>query len=264
MHTKNHNTIINDSEVLHKIIEFQSYIIQGEYFTILLKNNIDFFLTKSGADIITIYMHEHPQVNTEYILEKNNQFTHLLKKYVFDKKTFRWEKFVANCDKHFSSGLKYEKITELYQLFRGFMSKNESASFTKELQIKGASMMPVYDFRNKEIIGYICFFFQSDKEIEIEQLKTVTTAFETLLRPLYDNEYNTFYNKCLRVDENMNLLSKQEKKIVKKVLNGLSYGETAEELNISINTLKTHMKNIFNKYNVNSKIELYNKLTPHS
>jgi len=64
----------------------------------------------------------------------------------------------------------------------------------------------------------------------------------------------------VRIDEEMKLLTSQEKKIVRKVLEGTSYPEIAAILDISINTLKTHMKNTFNKYNVSSKIELYNKL----
>jgi len=76
------------------------------------------------------------------------------------------------------------------------------------------------------------------------------------------NSTHSIINVC--IDEEMNILSKQEKKIVKKVLKGHSYVETAEELNISINALNTHMKNIFNKYNVNSKMELFNKLTIHN
>ena len=58
----------------------------------------------------------------------------------------------------------------------------------------------------------------------------------------------------------MELLTKQEKKIASKVLSGKSYPNIASDLDISINTLKSHMKNIFNKYNVNSKVELFKKL----
>ena len=89
------------------------------------------------------------------------------------------------------------------------------------------------------------------------------TSFQTILQPLYDKEHNTFFTKCVRIDEDMKLLTPQEKKIVRKVLEGLSYPDVATILDISVNTLKTHMKNIFYKYNVNSKIELYNKLNAY-
>jgi len=250
---------INDNEILHKIIEFQTCIINGKSIKSILRKNIDFFLQKSKADIITLYMHEHQMVNPEYIMAKNQLFLHLLKKYILDKKNFKWDKFVHNCDKHFSSGIAYDEIKEFYQLFRGFINKRESASFTDELQMKSAIMMPLYTLDNKEIMGYVCFIFQSDIDIDVGKLETVKTTLQILVQPMYDREQNCLYNKCIRIDENMNFLTKQEKIIVKKVLTGASYTEVATSLNISINTLKTHMKNIFNKSNVSSKIELFNK-----
>ena len=105
--------------------------------------------------------------------------------------------------------------------------------------------------------------FQKDKKPDLEKLKMIQRSFQTLLRPLYNKVSNTNYNKCVRVDENMSILTKQERKIVQIVLKGYSYDQTAETLNISINTMKTHMKNIFYKYNVNSKVELFNKCHGH-
>ncbi|MEA2048507.1 MAG: helix-turn-helix transcriptional regulator [Campylobacterota bacterium] len=255
---------INDPKILHKMIELQGCIIEGRSVKAILHKNIDYFLEQSGADMITIYMHEHGMVNPEYILEKEKLLTHLLKKYIFNKKNFKWETFVANCDKHFASGIDHEQITELYTLFRSFISKREATSFTEELQMKSAIMIPLYAFDDKEIIiGYTCFIFQSDNVHCMEQLQIIKTILETLLRPLYDKKINTLYTKCIRIDEEMNLLTNQEKKIVKQVLTGASYATIAKSLNISINTLKTHMKNIFNKSNVNSKIELFNKYYIH-
>ena len=252
-----------DSQILHKIIELQSSIIQGRNIKTLLHKNIDFYLAKSGADIITIYMHDEEQINVDYILEKHRLFAHLLKKYIFDKKNFNWKRFVDNCDKHFAFKTKHDNFTELYSVFKGFLSKKEANAFTNELQMKNGITMPMYTDNNQEIIGYACFFFQSNNDVDIKKLKAVKTSFQIILKPLYDREHNTFYTKCVRIDEDMKLLTSQEKKIVRKVLEGTSYPEIAVILSISINTLKTHMKHIFYKYNVNSKIELYNKLNAY-
>lgn len=254
---------IEDTELLHKIIEFQSCIIEGRSLKALLHVNNDFFLEKSGADIIVIYMHEHEKVNPEYILQRDKLFSHLLQKYVLNKNNFKWNLLVQNCDNHFSSGLKYDKITDLYEIFKGFISKKNANTFTDQLEMKNAVMMPLYDFKNKTKLGYICYIFQTDRNAEIEKIQIVQNALQTLLRPLYDKAKNSVYNNYIRIDEQMKLLTSQEKKIVKRVLKGNSYPEIAASLSISINTLKTHMKNIFNKYNVNSKIELYNKLNTY-
>lgn len=208
-------------------------------------------------------MHKEEQVHVDYILEKHRHFAHSLKKYVSDKKSFKWDKFVKNCDKHFVSNRTPKSITDLYQIFRGFLSKKDSYAFTDELKMKNAFMITMYAYDNKEIIGYVCFFFQSDVEVDIKKLEAVKISFQTILQPLYDREHNTFFTKCVRIDEDMKLLTSQEKKIVRKVLEGATYPEVAASLDISINTLKTHMKSTFYKYNVNSKIELYNKLNSY-
>jgi len=250
---------ISDSEVLQKIIEFQSCIIEGKSVKGILHKNIDFFLEHSHADVITLYMHEHGNVKPEYILAKERNFEHLLNQYVFDKKSFKWEKFVANCNAYFASGISHERVTELYQIFKGFMSKKDAEAFSKAIGIKSAVIMPIYAFGDKEIIGYCCFVFKKELALDMERLRELKVMFQTIARPLYDKKYNTIYSKCIRIDENMGILTAKEKEIVKKVLAGIPYSEIAERLNISINTLKTHMKNIFNKYNVNSKIGLFNK-----
>ena len=105
--------------------------------------------------------------------------------------------------------------------------------------------------------------YQKEVEIKITELLDIKILFETLLRPLYDDHYSIIYSKCIRIDEHLKLLTVQEKRIARKVLDGKSYPEIAEILNLSINTIKTHMKNIFQKYQVKSKIELYHKLTSH-
>jgi len=250
---------INDTDILHKMIELQACIIEGKTVKAILHKNHEYFLEHSGADFITVYMHEHEMVNPEYVLEKEKLLIHLLKKYIFKKKNFRWEKFVRNCDKHFDSGLEHDKITELYQLFRGFINKREASSFTEELQMKSAIMMPIFAYDDKEKIGYVCFITQSENDFDMEKIKTVKCMLGILLRPLYDRKRNTLYSKCIRIDEEMRFLTKQEKTIVRQVLTGAPYTDVANTLNISINTLKTHMKNIFNKSNVTSKIELFNK-----
>ena len=144
------------------------------------------------------------------------------------------------------------------------MTKKDAETFSQELHVKSAVILPIYAYGDKEIIGYCCFLNQSDVLMDLENVRMVKVSIETLIRPLYDKKYNTIYSKCIRVDENMGFLTEKEKKIVKKVLLGKSYADTAETLNISINTLKTHMKNIFNKYNISSKIELFNKFHIHA
>ena len=254
---------IQDNNILNKIINAQSCIIQGRDLKLILHQQRSFYLEKTDADVITICMNANDNVYPEYIMEEHRLFAHLLHKYVFKNKTLAWDTFVHNHYLELISGKKYFETDDLYEIFKGILTKREATSFNTELEMKNAVLMSIYDYDGKEIIGIVCFLFRKDIKKNIKTLEEIKEVFQTLLRPLYDKNQSINYSKCVRVDEDFSLLTEQEKRITKKVLAGNTYVEIAEILNISINTLKTHMKNIFNKYNVNSKIELYNKLNTH-
>jgi DNA-binding NarL/FixJ family response regulator len=54
------------------------------------------------------------------------------------------------------------------------------------------------------------------------------------------------------------LLSGREQDVVDLILKGRSYKMVADDLNISINTVRTYIKSIYKKLNVNSNLELAN------
>ena len=55
------------------------------------------------------------------------------------------------------------------------------------------------------------------------------------------------------------LLTKREIEILQQLSNGLSYKEIAEQLLISYETVKQHIKNIYRKLHVHNKIGAINK-----
>lgn len=59
---------------------------------------------------------------------------------------------------------------------------------------------------------------------------------------------------------NLNELTKREKEVVDLISKGLSNAKIAKELFISINTVKYHTKNIFQKLEVESRIEIISRL----
>ena len=252
-----------DNKILHKIINLQSCIIQGRDINAMFHKDKKFYQETTQADIIAVYVNEHEKVHVEYILEDHHLFKHLVEKYIFSNHSFSWNDFIENCKEHYTLDKRYYHTKNLYEIFKGLISKKTALAFSEELKLKDAVTMPIYAFDNKDEIGHVCFIFQKKVKIEIKKLEEIRTLFETLLRPLYDNHYNIIYSKCIRVDEHLKLLTEQEKRITKKVLEGKSYPEIAEILNLSINTIKTHMKNIFSKYQVNSKIELFTKLNTY-
>ncbi len=55
-------------------------------------------------------------------------------------------------------------------------------------------------------------------------------------------------------------LSPREKEILPLLAEGLRYKEIADELNISIETIRTHVRNIYKKLSVGSRTEALNKI----
>lgn len=63
-------------------------------------------------------------------------------------------------------------------------------------------------------------------------------------------------------EKKLNELSDRENEVLTQLAKGKSYASIGEELNVSVNTIKTHVRNIYEKLHVNSKdevIEIYNR-----
>ncbi|MEL7222636.1 MAG: LuxR C-terminal-related transcriptional regulator, partial [Bacteroidota bacterium] len=69
-----------------------------------------------------------------------------------------------------------------------------------------------------------------------------------------------------RIKKGLNLgklsvkLTNQEKRMCELLVTGKSYQQMADELFVSINTVRYHIKNLYIKFSVNSRAELVSKL----
>jgi len=61
------------------------------------------------------------------------------------------------------------------------------------------------------------------------------------------------------IDKENSLLSIREKEVLELLSKGLSYKEIAQQLEVSPETIKKHLSNIYNKLHVQNKIEAINK-----
>ena len=64
------------------------------------------------------------------------------------------------------------------------------------------------------------------------------------------------------MDHPYNSLTQQERRIVYYLASGMKNEQIAEELHISIYTVRTHIANIYKKFEVNSKVDLLMHLQP--
>ena len=250
---------IDEILLLKKIVSIQSSIIEGDGIKSILSEETSFFKGESGADIIVVCLENEDTVDVELILEDRQQFFALLRKYKLLPKHMELNKFIEQCNSHFKTSQERVRIESLHDIFDGHLSKKKTSLFEKEMDFNYALLYPIRNKTGKKI-GLIIYFYSKSAQEHSKKLLQLTQVFEVLLRPFYDETRKLLREKCVQVDENMKYLTEKEKAITHHVLLGKSYNTIAQESNITVNTLKTHMKNIFNKYSVSSKIELHNKL----
>ena len=66
-------------------------------------------------------------------------------------------------------------------------------------------------------------------------------------------------SKKKRKEEDLNALTEREGDVVDGLVKGLSYKEIASSLNLSVETIRHHIKNIYTKLHVNSKTQVVAK-----
>jgi DNA-binding CsgD family transcriptional regulator len=251
---------VEDVELLEKIIEMQSCVIEGYGLKAILRKQTAYLKEKSGANIIAICMENDGHVNIELVLDEEQRFLSLIRKYKLLPKHMDLNQFIEQCNSHFKTSTQYIHIESLYDIFHGTLSKVKILSFEKELDFESADIFPLRSKAGKKI-GFIIYIFKKDFPLINTKLTQLTQVFETLIRPFYNDKLHVLHYKCVQVDSNnMQRLTDKEKMIVQRVLHGKSHKEITVDLDISINTLKTHIKNIYSKYGVASKMELNNKI----
>ncbi len=250
---------IEQVELLEKIITIQSSIIEGNSLRFILWQETSFFLGESGANVIAVCLENEEGVDIELILEKREQFMSLLGKYKLLPKHMELERFIEQCNTHFTRSPESVYIKSLHEIFDGHLSKKKTVQFEEELDFDHARLHPIRNRAGRKI-GLIIYLYIKGGEEDSSKLSQLTRVFEILIQPFYDEKRRVLHAKCVQIDEKMQRLTEKEREITQHVLLGKTHKAIADELNISINTLKTHMKNIFSKYGVSSKIELHNKL----
>lgn len=105
-------------------------------------------------------------------------------------------------------------------------------------------------------VGYIL------KDASVQQ---ISNALDELVKggapmsPYIASRVISFFRKP-KVNAEHALLSAREKEVLQLVAKGLQYKEVADLLFLSTETVKKHMKNIYQKLHVQNKVEAVNKL----
>jgi two-component system, NarL family, response regulator LiaR len=104
-------------------------------------------------------------------------------------------------------------------------------------------------------LGYIL------KDASVQQISDALAELEkggSPMSPYIARRVISFFKKTKVKDESA-LLSNRERDVLELVAQGLQYKEIAERLFLSIETVKTHMRNAYQKLQVQNKVEAVNK-----
>ena len=250
---------ITDIDMLQQTINIQSCLIAGHSIEAIFRNGSHYIFEESGADMGGLCLLQKDSMQLEFIIEKCDIFHNLLKSYHLQSHTLVLDSMKEQHTKAFLAGEEYVRTSSLEILLIDSLSKHKIRYFEESHVFTDMITFPLYSFEN-QLIGCVFFCFLDNKKPDITKLSKIRSMMQTIVRPFHDDEKRTFQGKCIQIVNDIPLLTSKEKHILKKLLAAKSYAQIAEELNISVNTVKTHVKHIYAKYEVKSKLELANKV----
>ena len=254
------STELSQNNINEKIISIQSQLIKGHSFQAIMKANTEFIHDATNADIMAICINHQKQLSIDFLGTSKKQLLILLKKYNIQPQSLMIDDLLT----HYHSDLLVNKrqaleIDSLEKVFDGLLNKLQYQQLESELGFSTSFAYPLYTSKGGHI-GYALYFYLNNHCPHVNNLQPMTDLLQRIILPLYDRHTQTFYSKCIRIVNQPLHLTHTEKRIVRKLLEAKTYKIIATEMYVSINTIKTHMKHIFEKFEVNSKIELFNKL----
>ncbi len=112
------------------------------------------------------------------------------------------------------------------------------------------------------VLFVIFYLYRKNSDLKIEHKNNQLQKYIYRIKELKNKAISMDENKHQNFIENLNdyNLTKREIEVFRNITQGLSNDEIAEKMFISKNTIKTHIKNIYSKLDVNNRIQAIKKL----
>ena len=245
--------------LLNKSNEMMQLLLRRFSIGEVMEEQSDFFIEQSSAQMICVFVKQEAGY-TEFVFERDKTLSSLMKQLNFNRNKGVIAEALSNATGGVTQLTPYRRINALCLALKGVVPDKSCRTFVVSSGFREAILLPL-QLRNGKQIGCVSYCFtKHNGDAEPHQLKLLTQTLESAIVPLFDEETEVFYSRYIHVDDEMQKLTHKEREIVERVLEGETYPVIAEAIDISINTLKTHMKNIFAKYGVSSKLELQSKI----
>ncbi|WP_127470855.1 response regulator transcription factor [Thiomicrorhabdus aquaedulcis] len=255
--------IEDDAVFLQKVVHIQSCLINGHSLEALLHQEVPFIEQVTGCKLAIICLNHHHQLHFEFVLDQERQLLKNLRKINAKPKHFSLKNFIRLHGLKLNNHKGHFILSSLEDFFDGDIPRAQCQELEASMGFESAVAFPIFSFAEQKF-GCVVYIYQHNHTPNLVNLYKITAMLQLIFRPLYDEQNDAFYSKCICVNTDTPELTQTEQKVIKWVLSGTPYPQIANELCVSLNTVKTHVKNIFNKYNVNSKLELYNCVNNHN
>ena len=250
---------ISDIELLQETINIQSCLMVGHSIEAIFRNESSFIFDETAAQMGALCIYNKNILQLEFMVEKQSIFHDFLKKNNLQSNTLVLDSMGKKMIKAVKNEELYIRQNTLEYFFIDSVPKDRIKQFQKSNDLTESIELPIFSFKDR-LIGCLYLCFTENERIDIERLLDIRKMMQTVIRPFYDEKTRRFTSKRIEMNRDIPILTNKEKHVLKKLLSAKSYSEIADELNISVNTVKTHVKHIYAKYEVKSKLELANKV----
>ena len=195
----------------------------------------------------------------------NLEFYNFNEQMMFDYKEIHYINDVMHPKKHLSKLMSSEetvyKIKEVTT--PGELTKSSYSQFIEQHHI--IDQMVIYFATKNTIYGGIGFVRLKGEKLFTKKDKAILQTLSVHLQHLVKNtmcskevETKSIYVETIM--ESTSILSRRESEVFELISKGYSNQEIASHLWITINTVKKHLRNMYKKYEVNSRTGLIYKL----
>jgi DNA-binding NarL/FixJ family response regulator len=214
--------VINDEKV--SLLDFAN----AEFIGISLRGRDTFyeFTCKIGDDFSLVKLIKKAKLNTD-------QLIHIVKDLTPSVKV-----------------LDYKHLCDLLKL-------NDNCKYIHDVMDGKKIIFSLLESNNNTPLATVFIILKAEHYHDENIIKSheVAKMLWELISPFYDEENGVIYQHCIHEDLKFEQLSSREREIAKALAKGLSQMDIAKEMQLSINTIKTHIKNIYLKCGVKSRVD---------
>ena len=240
---------IHSEILLKKLIELQQGLLERKSLPKLLQASSTFFLSFSKAEYIGISFIK-PDALYEMECRMGNDrglFKLFHNSSVGATEVFRYVKALDQHELLINDG-------RLCRFFR--LHSQECAKVDDIMQNCKLLLRPLQRSSDERWVGLAILLLPVDAPLN--PALEVCDVLDMVVAPFFDIENGLFAEHCIHESSRFGELSPREKEIARHMLHGLGQKEISQKLSLSINTVKSHIKKIYQKYNISNHLEFMN------